>query len=144
MTAQASETSLPRNRAPAWADLRAWRLTPIETYPPAVALVQTIPGKLTLLAVVAAFMKLHALDGWIAGPATWLILTVIAGLVSVSARYRYYVLLAGAGVLLARHPTWFDFEAVEAVLRQQYLYGTFHLSTLRAVTLIGCAPLAIL
>lgn len=133
-----------RHAQAAWADPRAWRLLPLETYPAAVAFVQTIPGKLTLFAVFAAFMKLHAIEGWVAGRATWLILTVVAAVVSVAGRYRYYVLLVGAGILLARNPTWLDFDAVETVLRQEYLYGIFHLGTLRAATLIACVPLAIL
>jgi hypothetical protein len=144
MKSSVSESALPRRVTPAWVDPRAWRLWPVETNSTAVAFVQTTPGKLILLAVFAAFMKLHALEGWIAGRATWLILTVVAGLVSVSGRYRYWVLLVGAGTLLARNPTWFDFGAVETVLRQEYLYGTFHLGTLRAAMLIGCVPLAIL
>jgi hypothetical protein len=144
MKLAASESSLPSSHAlPAWADPRAWRLLPIETYPTAVAFVQTISGKLTLFAVFAVFMKLHAIEGWIGGRGIWLILTAVAGLVSIAGRYRYYVLLLGAGVLLARNPNWFGFEAVETVLRQEYLYGIVNLGWLRAATLIACVPLAI-
>lgn len=127
----------------AWVDPRTWRLSPIETYPAAVRFVQTIPGKLILFAAFAAFMKLHALEGWVAGRAMWLILTVVAATVSVAGPYRHYALLAGAGVLLVGSPTWFDFDAVETALRHEYLFGVIQIGTIRAATLVACVPLAL-
>ncbi|MCC6533550.1 MAG: hypothetical protein IT531_13435 [Burkholderiales bacterium] len=125
-------------------DPRSWRLPPLETYPAVVVFAQSIPGKLVLFVAFAALMKLHAHAGWVGGQGMWAALTLSAALVSIAGPYRHHVLLACAGLLLARYPTWFDFSAVETVLRQEYLYGALHVGTLRALTLIGCVPSAIL
>jgi hypothetical protein len=127
-----------------WERPLAWRLPPIETYPGVVAFAQTTPGKLMLFAAFASLMNVLVHEGWIMRQGMWLALTVVAALVSVAGRYRYYVLLACAGLLLVRNPTWFDFDAVDTALRQEYLYGILSLGMLRVGTLLACLPLAVL
>ena len=119
-----------------------WRLPAIETYPKLIGFVQTLPGKFVLFAIFGLLMKLISPSMWIADRYMWLWITIAAALVSLAGRYRHLALAVATGVLLARAPDWFDFSAVETVVRQEFIRSIIHPWDLRAATLLGCVPLA--
>jgi len=116
---------------------RTWRLPPIETYPRAVAVVQTVWGKLLLLAVFALVLKtLVNLS---------LQMTVSAALVAMAGRHRMKVALAAAVALLLREPYWYGYgELDEAILIQAGLGDRVSNEILRGSTWLLCAPVAFL
>jgi hypothetical protein len=123
---------------------RVWRMPPIETYPRLVNFAQTRAGRVAVICVFAALMKLIAPGMWINDRGMWLLMVVGAAIVSIAGRWRPLALLACTAVLLARAPDWFDFSAVQETIRQEL--PTLHVQTwyLRAAALIACVPLAIL
>ncbi len=118
-----------------------WRLPAIETYPKVVTLAQTWPGKLVLFALFGLLMKLVSPGMWIADRHMWLLITIAAAIVSLAGRHRHLALAVATGVLLARAPNWFDFSAVETVVRQEFVRAIIHPWDLRAATLLCCVPL---
>jgi hypothetical protein len=123
---------------------RAWKLPPLETYPAVVSFAQTYAGKLVLVIVFAALMRLVARGMTIETDGLWLGLTIAAALISLAGRHRMLALLACTGVLLAHNPGWFNFAAVYATLEQHKLGGSIDPWTLRAVTFVACVPLAVI
>ena len=94
-----------------------WRLPPIETYPGAVAYVQTLPGRLLLFVLFAALMRPLA-------DYLWWATAFAAALVSLSGSKRHFVALICTGGILLLRPEWFDFSAVYTAARQQDLLET--------------------
>src|SRR5688572_23052138 len=144
---QDSASDLTVSRKQSWFSLinpLRWRLPAIETYPKAVAFAQTWSGKLTLFVRFGALTKLVSPGMWIADRQMWLWIAIAAAMVSLAGRYRHLALAIATGVLLARAPGWFDFSAVEAVVRQELVHTMIHPWDMRAVTLRGCVPLAYL
>ena len=142
---QSPKSSAPPSTVRHWRrfiNLLGWRLPAIETYPKVVALAQTWSGQLALFTVFGLLMKFIAPGMWIAERHMWLWITIAAAMVSLAGRYRPLALAVATGVLLARAPGWFDFSAVETVVRQELVFTIIHPWDLRAATLLGCVPLA--
>lgn len=129
-------------RPGAAAGLLAWRLPPVETYPAAVAFVQTRPGALLLFGAFAALMKIHALDMAMLDGRMWLWLTLAAAAISRAGSYRHLTMLILTGALLVQAPDWFTFEPVRLIIDQEGLYAAIDPWRLRGGTLLACVPLA--
>ena len=85
-----------------------WRLIPsFEKMPAVVRLAQTVPGKLTMLAIFAGMFRLQS-DGWLAMSALILPITFLP-------EYRRILITCGTVYWLLFHSAWCDWTMVRKI-----------------------------